>query len=174
MAIQISAVSYAFLNSYAYGPPQYKEGFLLGKYDESRLVDYILASVPFPLRSSKNPPDIPGQNILGIYRCVPERKPFEFSINDLLSIPEKCKYFCLIEYQDSQISLKFFRVNPRRMPATSPVEYIIFPRLPESDDAEEEKPHPQPKSQIDSPISSRLDSINVSCLFSHIRPFKSY
>ncbi|VDN98300.1 unnamed protein product [Rodentolepis nana] len=158
MAVQISAVCYGFLNSYAYGPPQYKEGLLLGKHDESGLVDYILASMPFPLRSSKNPPSIPGQEILGIYRCVPEREPFEFSLNDLLSIPRNCKYFCLAEYQDSQISLKLFRVNPsRQIPSTSPIEYFIFPSLPESDDAKE--PHPQTGFPKDSSISGRLDSI---------------
>lgn len=32
MAIQISAVSYAFLNSYAYGPPQYKVRHILVYY----------------------------------------------------------------------------------------------------------------------------------------------
>nr|CDS26921.1 expressed conserved protein [Hymenolepis microstoma] len=160
MAVQISAVCYAFLNSYAYGPPQYKEGFLLGSFDKSSFVDYIFASMPFPLRSSKNPPNIPSQEILGIYRCVPERKPFEFSLNDLLSIPKNCKYFCLVEYQDSQISLKLFRVNPsRQMPSTSPIEYFIFPSLPESDVAKE-PPHSQTEFRKDSSISGRLDSID--------------
>ncbi|KAM7533624.1 hypothetical protein Aperf_G00000125731 [Anoplocephala perfoliata] len=157
MAVSISTVCYAFLNSYAYGPPEYKEGFLLGTDADAKNRAAILAPVPFPLRSSKNFNHLPSQNIVGVFRCVPERASLDFSTNDLLSIPEYCKYFCLVQYRDSRVSIRLLRVNTdRESLALNPVEYNLFPDIPTKGEVDS---HLE-KHLLDPSISDRLETIN--------------
>ena len=89
--------------------------------------------MPYSLKS-KDETSFSNSEIIGIFRCVPRRNDLGFSLNDYLSITDKCKLFSLVEYEDNSVSVRLFLVRINNTVITfEPVQFDLYPQFPQAD-----------------------------------------
>ncbi|KAH9286216.1 hypothetical protein ECG_00310 [Echinococcus granulosus] len=135
MAILMSSVCFASLSSYAYGPPEYKEGILLSDDEDNLQQPNIAVAVPCVLTTKKKIL-FPSPKTIGVFRCVSKRSHPSLSINDYMRFPPISRFFfCLVEFTSTDVSIRVFRVNYKSyIYSLEPIEFDLFPKSPNSEE----------------------------------------
>lgn len=120
--------------------------------------------MPFSFSSQNSTSKMSDLDILGMYRCVPEHKPYQITLSYFRSVPVFCKYFGLIEFQDSHISMRIFLVKHAvDLPSLFVTKFDILPYITETNIIGEMS-QKDSNFQFDYSISDRLNSVST-CLF---------